>query len=94
MLNAIVVLLVISAVAELFGTVTVATNYARGHQLARSILDVVGETTTYGDIEQTNPRMKTLARHLEARPIYTAGLIAYGLGALTGLTAGLLAVCR
>jgi len=35
----IVVLLVLSALAELFGTITVALNYARGARVAREIVE-------------------------------------------------------
>ena len=89
----IVVLLVVSALAELFGTITVAMNYARGAKVAREIVEALpNDVATYDDVEKTPLRMKQMARQLDTRPILTAGLVAYAVGAIVGLAAGLLAI--
>jgi hypothetical protein len=89
----IVVLLVLSAVAELFGTFTVAINYSRGARVAREVVEAMpNDVGSWDDVERTPLRIKQMARQLDTRPVLTAGLVAYGLGAVTGLAAGLLAV--
>ncbi|MHB1554502.1 MAG: hypothetical protein ACYCSX_15030 [Acidimicrobiales bacterium] len=111
------VLLVLSAAAELFGTVTVALTYARGHRLAEQLVreiateDAVEMAKSPADqlLDQMSPgataffqvkiaeqRLRSLRERvsdqLTGRPILTAGLIAYGLGAVLGLAAGLIAL--
>ncbi len=108
---AILILLVVSALAELFGTATVTLTYAKGHRLAQELLIVTGpdvrRTTaaelfkpsdTYlqtweleGNVDDIRTRV---AGQLRGRWWISAGLIAYGVGALTGLAAGLIALYR
>lgn len=107
-------LLVLSAVAEVFGTVTVAVNYYRGHVLAsamreelaeeralegptpamyRSVRALHDQPFAIDAIEDASRALRTrVVGHLSAHALYTAGLASYVLGALLGLTAGLLAL--
>ena len=89
----IVVLLVLSALAELFGTITVALNYARGARVAREIVEAfTSDFDTWDDTVGIPLRIKQMANQLDTRPILTAGLVAYALGAIVGLAAGLIAL--
>ena len=88
----IVVLLVLSAAGELFGTMTVAVNYSRGARVAREVVAAMpNDVGSWDDVEKTPLRIKQMARQLDTRPMLTAGLVAYGVGATAGLAAGLLA---
>jgi hypothetical protein len=113
----IAILLGLSSVAELFGTVTVWLNYARGAELARDILiEIEGEEQAATELEHQNriPAMdheslelalvkvaeaakrlrSQVGNQLERRWYLTAGLVAYVLGAILGLTAGFVALAR
>jgi hypothetical protein len=108
---AILILLTVSALAELFGTVTVAITYARGHRLAQELLAPAGpavrQITAAEIFKPSDPTLQTwelegnvgdirrrVASQLRGRWWITAGLVAYGVGALAGLAAGLLALYR
>jgi hypothetical protein len=108
------VLLVLSVAAELFGTATVAVNYARGHRVAQGLLGAVGNDdemsptpmqellsqdsamTANVDVRKARLRLRELrldmASQLSARWWLTAGLISYGVGAILGLGAALVAL--
>jgi hypothetical protein len=107
-MTVILVLLFVSAAAELFGTVTVSITYARGHRLAQELLTQTGpQVRQFTAAEIFKPADTTLqtwklegsvddirrrvANQLRGRWWITAGLIAYGVGALA---AGLLALYR
>jgi hypothetical protein len=109
---AILVLLIVSAVAELFGTATVAITYARGHRLAQEMLTHVGpEVRRITGAEIFKPPDDVFFQHWElegnvydlrrrvaaqlvGRWWITAGLIAYVIGAIAGLSAGIIALYR
>lgn len=105
----IITLTVLSAIGELVGTATVAVNYAKGHRIARDIAESsladgrapAAVSLRYDDPVQANwaadeakGQVRSLAGQLTARWYLTAGLVAYGIGALAGCGAGLLAITR
>jgi hypothetical protein len=107
----ILVLLIVSAATELFGTVTVAMTYAKGHRLAQQFLTAAGpgprQITDAEIFKPSDTQLQTwelegnvddirrrVAYQLRGRWWITAGLISYGVGALAGLAAGLLALYR
>jgi hypothetical protein len=106
---ALITLTVLSAIGELVGTATVAVNYAKGHRIARDIAESsladgrapAAVSLRYDDPVQANwaadeakGQVRSLAGQLTARWYLTAGLVAYGIGALAGCGAGLLAITR
>lgn len=105
----ILLLLVLSALAELFGTATVALSYARGHQLAQQLIERAGPAVRSTNLAELIAQRDSLiqawelqgsvavlrrevAGQLERRWWLTAGIISYGLGALSGLAAGIIAL--
>lgn len=107
----ILLLLILSAVAELFGTATVAISYARGHQLAQQLLQRAGPAVVTANLDELLAQHDSFVRtwdlegsiavlrrevagQLERRWWLTAGLVAYGVGALSGLAAGVIALYR
>jgi hypothetical protein len=110
------VLLVLSAGAELFGTATVAVNYARGRRVAKGILVVLEDDERASEsmpvaqrsigladpvlanleVRAAQAKLRDLrndvASQLSGRWWLTAGLVSYGVGAVLGLAAGLVAL--
>lgn len=104
-----VALLVFSAVAEVFGTVTVAISYVRGHRLALRLLTLAGPPVRQTNLAELLDELATgmrawnlesalavvsreVGNHLQREWWLSAGLVAYVIGALAGLAAGLLAI--
>jgi hypothetical protein len=84
--------LIISAVCSLFGTATVAINYYRTSKAAKIIADAFNPNFSVPFNERA--RLNNLVGRLTARWYLTLGLVAYGLGALFGLLAGLAGLYR
>ena len=82
-----VILLVATALFELTGTVTVAFNYYRSARVAKQIVD--SHNPEYMVAFHDHNKLASLADQLTPRAYLTVGLVAYALGAGTGLLAGL-----
>ncbi len=85
----VVILLIITAVCQLVGTASVAINYYRTSSTAKSITDHFNPNFSVPFAERD--RLNSLMKELTPRLYLTFGLIAYAVGAITGLLAGLAA---
>src|ERR1039458_8501452 len=86
----ILLFLISSAVFELIGTATVAYNYYRTHRIAQALIN--GFNPRFSVPFQDRKKPIILAQQLTSRWYLTAGLVAYVLGAILGLCAGLAAL--
>jgi hypothetical protein len=88
----IVLFLVASAVFTIMGTITVAFNYYKSSVIAKAIVKNFNPdfSIPFNEREQ----FIDLTKQLTSRWYLTAGLIAYVLGAIFGLCAGLAAIYK
>lgn len=85
-------LLVIAAICQILGTASVAYNYYRTGVIADLI--VKGKETQLASVFWERDKLAAVAGQLTRRWWLTAGLAAYVIGALAGLSAGLIWLYR
>jgi hypothetical protein len=85
-----VTLLALSAFFELVGTITVAYNYYRTGRVAKGLIEGFNPGFSIHFEDRKKPII--LANELTPKWYLTLGLVAYVLGAILGLLAGLAAV--
>ena len=85
----IIILLTLTAIFELLGTITVAINYYKTSEAAQKIAN--HSQPNYVMEEEFN-NTRQLAKELTSKWYLIAGLIAYVLGATFGLLGGLAAI--
>jgi len=86
----IIIFLALTAIFEVLGTVTVAINYYRTSSSAKEITQSFNPRFSVPFSERA--KIINLAEKLTRKWYLTAGLIAYVLGAIFGLLAGLAAI--
>ncbi len=84
----ITIFLSLTAFFELAGTLTVAINYDRTNKVVEQLIDNPDQFDKFRE----RRRFNSLAQNLKRKPYLTAGLVAYFLGAISGLLAGLAAL--
>jgi hypothetical protein len=88
----IAILLIIAAVCQILGTATVAYNYYRTGVIAELI--VRGSKAQLASVFWEREKLAAVASQLTRRWWLTLGLVAYVIGALSGLAAGLIWLFR
>jgi hypothetical protein len=88
--SVVVSFLVISAICELIGTATVAINYYKTSTVAKAIINSYNPRFSVPFSERR--QFIYFVNQLTSRWYLTIGLIAYAVGAITGLCAGLAAI--
>lgn len=85
-------LLIVAAVCQIIGTASVAINYYRTGEIAKNI--VGGSELSLASVHWERRKLAALAGKLTRRWWLSVGLVAYALGALIGLAAGLIGLFR
>jgi hypothetical protein len=90
--TAIATFLIIAAVCQIIGTTTVAINYYRTGEIAKNIIG--GSELSLASVHWERRKLAALAGKLTRRWWLTLGLAAYVVGAIAGLTGGLIWLYR
>jgi len=90
--TAIALLLVVAAVCQILGTISVAVNYYRTGAIADLI--VRGSKAQLASVFWEREKLAAIAHQLTRRWWLTFGLVAYIVGAVSGLCGGLMWLYR
>ncbi len=85
-------LLIIAAICQILGTISVAVNYYRTSVIAELIVD--SSQTQLANIFSEREKLSAVASQLTRRWWLNLGLLAYIIGAIFGLTGGLIWLYR
>jgi len=88
----ITVLLIIAALGQICGTITVAVNYYRTGVIAKKVVDTSKSQLLI--VQQERDKLANIASELTRRWWLTLGLVAYIVSAVAGLAAGLITLHR
>ncbi|HEY4963571.1 MAG TPA: hypothetical protein VIH90_02635 [Candidatus Saccharimonadales bacterium] len=88
----IAILLVVAAVCQIMGTISVAVNYYRTGAIAQIIID--RSKAQLASVHWERDKLAAIAGELTRTWWLTLGLIAYIVGAISGLAAGLIWLYR
>ncbi len=92
----ILVLLIISFLGELIGTITVALSYYKGHRIAAALSDVLvpegRDQANYTELAASPAAVRNVVKELKATWPKSLGLVALGTGAAAGFAAGVVAL--
>lgn len=89
---AIAILLTVSALCQILGTISVAINYYRTGVIAQLIVD--SSKSQLASVHWERDKLAAISNELTRRWWLTLGLAAYIIGAISGLVAGLIWLYR